>query len=155
MDSLKREDIEESIAIIKVNKSYRDGMSALELYDVTRGCWKRKIESVEKADYVLSVVFGEIKEVYKVERWVSADKLNRETLPYNPQTDAGRIGFFGDVADDIIRSKYIGKNVGGLFKHGEADPVKVLLGQAVKITKPSDINQAARPVLIIEADEYP
>ena len=31
-------DITEDIVIIKINKSYYPGISALELYDVTRGC---------------------------------------------------------------------------------------------------------------------
>ncbi len=125
--NISLEDITENIAIIKINKSYREGMTRTELYDITRGCWKRKLESVEKADYVLSVVYGEVKEVYKVDYWTTAEKLNRETVPYNSETDAGRLGFIGDVAEEPVRSKYIGSNVSSLFKWGEADPVKVIL----------------------------
>ena len=121
------EDITENIAIIKINKSYREGMTPVELYDRTRGCWKRKLESVEKAEYVLSVVFGEVKEVYKVNCWTTAEKLNRETRPYNPETDTDRIGFIGEVAEEPIRGKYIGNNVSLLYKQGEADPVKIIL----------------------------
>ena len=44
---LMQNDIIEDVVIIKINKSYFPGMTALELYDVTRGCWKRRIESVE------------------------------------------------------------------------------------------------------------
>lgn len=127
MKNITIDDINENIAIIKINKSYREGMTPTELYDRTRGCWKRKIESVEKAEYALCVVFGDVKEVYKIERWAPAEELDRETRPYNPETDAGRIGFFGKVAEDSIRNKYIGKNVNDLFKLGEADPVRIFL----------------------------
>jgi len=43
MEKLSREDIKHNIAIIKINKSYSESMSALELYDITRGCWKRRL----------------------------------------------------------------------------------------------------------------
>lgn len=46
MEKLSVDDLQENIAIIKINKSYRNGMSPLELYDITRGCWKRKLKSV-------------------------------------------------------------------------------------------------------------
>ena len=45
---LEREEITDDIIIIKLNKSYRPGMSSEELYDITRGCWKRRMESVER-----------------------------------------------------------------------------------------------------------
>ncbi len=38
--NLTLEDITDNIVIIKINKSYREGMSGTELYDVTRGCWQ-------------------------------------------------------------------------------------------------------------------
>ncbi len=126
MEELRLEDIQETIAIIKINKSYHSDMSALELYDVTRGCWKRKLESVQIADVVLAVSFGEVVEVYHADKWVPADELNRETIPFDAELEKGRIGFIGTVADENIRNKYIGKSVAGLYKRGEADPVKIV-----------------------------
>ena len=32
----------------RINKAYHDGMSESELYDATRGIWRRKIESVSQ-----------------------------------------------------------------------------------------------------------
>ena len=127
MIDLELEDIEENIAIIKINRSYRKDMSALELYDVTRGCWKRGLESLKPAEYVLAVSFGEVKEVYKVDAWVPASELNRETIPFDADLEKRRIGFHGKVAEEAIRRKYINKSVSGLFKRGEAGPVKVLI----------------------------
>lgn len=95
LQELTLEDIRENIVIIKINKLYHEGMSETELYDVTRGCWKRKIASVEKADYALSVVYGIVKEVYQIDKWFPAENEVRETIPYKETNDAGRIIFKG------------------------------------------------------------
>ena len=127
VQELTLEDIKENIVIIKINKSYREGMSETELYDVTRGCWKRKIASVEKADYALAVVYGIVKEVYQIDKWFPAENEVRETIPYNEAVDAGRIIFKGRTANEEIRKKYLDYSVAGLFKRGEVAPVKVIL----------------------------
>lgn len=125
--NLTLEDITDNIVIIKINKSYREGMSDRELYDVTRGCWKRSLASVEKADYALAVVKGVVKEVYQIDIWLPAEEEIRETILYNEKTDAGRIIFRGKVADEKIRQKYRNHSVSGLFKWGEASPIKVII----------------------------
>ena len=127
---LTMEEIRENIVIIKINKSYREGMSEIELYDVTRGCWKRKIASVEKADYALAVVYGIVKEIYQIDEWLPAENEVRETIPYNETADVGRIIFKGRIADEEIRKKYLDYSVAGLFKKGEASPVKVIIKTA-------------------------
>lgn len=124
---LTMEEIRENIVIIKINKSFREGMSKTELYDVTRGCWKRKIASVEKAEYALAVVYGIVKEVYQIDEWLLAENEVRETIPYNEAVDAGRIIFKCRTADEEIRKKYLDYSVAGLFKRGEVAPVKVIL----------------------------
>lgn len=123
---LSVDDIEDDIVIIKINRSYNPNMSALELYDVTRGCWKRRLDSVSSAKYTLATVFGEVVEVYKIDYWVPSILLNRQTIPYNPVVEKGRIGFFGSVAEQKVRVKYIGKSVKNFFKNGEANPVKLI-----------------------------
>lgn len=127
MEKLSIDDLQENIAIIKINKSYRNGMSPLELYDITRGCWKRNLKSIQDTEIVLAVVSGEVKEVYAVTSWMEASKLNRKTILYDAEVEKGRIGFSGKLASDDIRSKYIGKSVADLYKRGEANPVKVFL----------------------------
>lgn len=124
---LTMEEIRENIVIIKINKSFREGMSENELYDVTRGCWKRKIASVETADYALAVAYGIVKEVYQIDEWLPAENEERETIPYNEAADVGRIIFKGRIADEEIRKKYLDYSVAGLFKKGEASPVKVIM----------------------------
>ena len=124
---LTLEGIRDNIVIIKINKSFREGMSKTELYDVTRGCWKRKIASVEKADYALAVAYGIVKEVYQINEWLPAEDEVRETIPYNEAVDAGRIIFKGRTADEEIRKKYLDYSVAELFKKGEASPIKVIM----------------------------
>ena len=123
---LTQNDITEDVVIIKINQSYDLHMSALQLYDITRGCWRRKIESVESAKYALATYKGEVVEVYKIDYWCHASELNRKTIPYNPEKHRYRIGFSGSVAPGEIREKYVGKSVKNFFKWGEADPVKLI-----------------------------
>lgn len=136
---LTNENITDNIVIIKINKSYREDMTPLELYDVTRGCWKRKIESVKNAEYALSVSDNIVREVYKIDNWKMSKDVVRETVTNNPDTENERITFTGEIAADEIRSKYIGKNVKKLYKWGEADPLKVILGDSTsRIIRVSD-----------------
>ena len=123
---LSVDDIADDIVIIKINRSYNPNMSALELYDITRGCWKRRIDSVSSAKYALATVYGEVVEVYKIDYWLPSPALNRETIPYDAEVEKRRIGFFGSVADQKVREKYIGKSVKNFFKKGEANPVKLI-----------------------------
>ena len=116
MQYLTQTEINEDVVIIKINKSYNPNMSALELYDITRGCWKRRLDSVSSAKYALATVYGEVVEVYKIDYWVPSILLNRQTIPYDPAIEVGRIGFFGSVADQKVREKYIGKSVKNFFK---------------------------------------
>ena len=129
MQYLMREDITDDIIIIKLNKSFRSGMSSEELYDITRGCWKRRIESVERAEFALAVYKEEVIEVYRITAWYSAQEEIRDTVPFNPEIDLGRIIFKGEVAEEKVREKYIGKNISKLFKRGEASPVKTIYNE--------------------------
>lgn len=124
---LKRDNITDNIIIIKINKSYKSGMDPEHLYDATRGCWKVSIPYASRADYALAVVFGEVKEVYKIFEWVPASEERRKTIEYNAEIEKGRIIFRGEVAPENIREKYLGKNVKGLYKRGETNPVKVFM----------------------------
>ena len=68
-----------------------------------------------------------MKEVYQINEWLPAEDEVRETIPYNEALDAGRIIFKGRTADEKIRKKYLDYSVAGLFKKGEASPVKVIM----------------------------
>jgi 5-methylcytosine-specific restriction protein B len=130
---LTRADLEENIVIIKINKLYRPDMSAEELYEATRCCWKRKIDSVSHTEYCLSVFNGIVVEVYKITGWYKAGTIPTKTRVIETERLNGRIEFSGFVAEDKIRNKYIGKSVENLFKRGEASPIKVFLKNAQNI----------------------
>ena len=123
MKYISLEDILEDIVVIKINKSYYEGMSAEALYDYTRGIWRRNIKSVSAADYALSVVYGIVVEVYKINRWIPATEAKFTARKVDPKRAAERIAFVGHVADDSIRNHYVGKSVANLFKRGSANPV--------------------------------
>lgn len=127
MDYLQYTDITDNIVIIKINQTYYDGMTDLELYEFTRGYWKRKIESISCANYALAVAFGEVKEVYRIDRWVHASEADNVIRKYDPNRHSDRIAFYGEVADKSTRNRYIGKCVSKLYQYGEANPVKLFL----------------------------
>ncbi len=126
MDFLEREDIDDNIAIIKIGKSFKDAKTPTQLYDSTRGEWRVKLETAQKADYALSVYDKIVREVYEIDFWIPAEKLYRESFP-NLVPIKGRIGFEGKVAPAEIRDKYVGKSIAHLYKRGDANPVRVFL----------------------------
>jgi len=127
MEYLTERDIHHDLVVIKINRTYYDGISAEALYDYTRGIWKRKIESVSVADYALSVVFGIVVEVYKIDHWMPASETKFTARKVDSKKAAERIAFVGSVAEESVRKRYIGKSVANLYKYGDANPVRVFL----------------------------
>ena len=122
-EKLRIEDIKHNIVIIKISKTYHEGMTPRELYEFTRGYWKNRIEYVESAKYALSVVDGKVIEVYKIFRWVHASQADNILRTYDPAKHIKKIAFDGEVAPDDIRNYYIGRNVKNLFEFGNAHAV--------------------------------
>ncbi len=123
MKYLTLSDITDDIVIIKINQSYYEGISAEALYDYTRGIWKRSIKSVSVADYALSVANSIVIEVYKIDHWMPATETEFKMRKIDPKRASERIAFVGEVAEDSVRERYIGKSVAYLFKNGAANPV--------------------------------
>ena len=123
---MRREDITENVIAIKINRSYRKNMSALALYEATRGCWKINKQRAEQAEYVFSVYHGIVKEVYRIEKWLPAGSVPRVTLP-DAETPVDRYEFLGSIAEDAIREKYIEKSIANLCRKGDASPVRYFL----------------------------
>lgn len=127
---LEYSDFDEEVVIIKINKRYKEDLSDLELYECTRGYWKRRIESVNNAMYALSVYNGIVKEVYEIDSWHKSGFLLMKTRETKELGD--RIEFVGRIASNSIRDKYIDKSVAHLYKQGEASPLKVIKPQIEK-----------------------
>ncbi len=54
--------------LIRINRLYRHGMSALELYEATRGTWKLSARRND-ARYAFAVFEALVREVYEIEAW--------------------------------------------------------------------------------------
>lgn len=90
--------IDEKCIIIKIKQGSIDRNNG-DIYETTRKHWKISIDRAKNADYVLSVQNKVVIEVYADMEWEIYDD------------GYGRIMFEGNLANDSIRSKYIGKMI--------------------------------------------
>ena len=67
--------INEPVILININKTYKYGISDIELYDATRSAWVVN-DNRERAKYALSIYQGIVKEVYEIKGWY----LNNSTF---------------------------------------------------------------------------
>ena len=100
--------------LLRLNKSWHDGISAENLYDFTRAWWVMSLANAQRVARVLAVAGGIVREVYQPTQW----------LPSPVEGLENRIGFEGVVACD--RETYVGRDVTHLFRHGSANPVRYL-----------------------------
>lgn len=114
--------VTEPSLLIRIAQLYRDGMSAEDLYEATRGVW-RLGERREVARYALAIAAGVVREVYQIHRWHPAGSTPYRTRPMRDVNVPGRWEFTGAVAPGPIRSKYVGKSVAHYFKKGCVAPV--------------------------------
>jgi hypothetical protein len=96
------------IAVL-LNKTYKSGMSELELFEVTRGVW-RNPPMDDAIKYAYATYGGIVKEVYLIHSWVKAGTQQYFTRgDLNTHERRGRSEFIGRKASDEVREKYIGK----------------------------------------------
>ncbi len=124
-EKLTVESVDENVIIFRIAK-YQEGMSATEIYDLCRRCWKVNVEKARRADLAFAVYKGTILEVYRIEKWVPGHST-QNSIPVSNETirrdkQQGRWEFIGRVAEDNLREKYVGKNVGSFFKRGNQHP---------------------------------
>jgi hypothetical protein len=100
--------------LLRLNKSWHDGISAEELYEITRAWWVMSPANAQRVERVLAVAGGVVREVYRPTEW----------LPSPVEGLENRIGFEGVVAPD--RETYVGRDVSHLFRYGSANPVRYL-----------------------------
>lgn len=109
--------IDEPVILITINKLYRKGMRADELYEVTRGNWvlgKRR----EKARYAFAVYNGLIRAAYTIERWHPVS--NRSPS----QKTTNRWRFDGNIAPEL--QHYIGGSTIRYAAIGAQNPIRYL-----------------------------
>ena len=100
--------------LVRLNKSWHDGISAEDLYDFARAWWVMSPVNAQRVARVLAVADGVVREVYQPTEW----------LPSPVEGLENRIGFEGVVASD--RERYVGRDVAHLFRRGSANPVRYL-----------------------------
>lgn len=117
-----RASITEPALLIRINKSYREGMAGRALYEATRGVW-RLGPNRQRAHIALAVHQGVVLEVYEIHEWHPGTSTPYETRTFPDPRARGRWEFTGPIATDAIRSKYIGRSVADYFKRGSQAPV--------------------------------
>ncbi len=115
--------IHEPSILVRVNRLYRPGMPARELYEVTRGVWaigKRR----QTVRYAMAVYHGIVREVYRIKSWQPA---GTGSYRYRSRKDVhapGRWEFRGVVAEAGIRDRYVGRSVEHLLPTGSQNPIR-------------------------------
>ncbi|MEQ6391382.1 hypothetical protein RZN22_19125 [Bacillaceae bacterium S4-13-58] len=111
--------IDEPVLLIRVNQSFHYDMTPVELYDATRGIW-RIGEDREKVEYAFAVFDGIVHEVYKILSWYRAGSTFSTRGKFNNEV---RWEFVGQIADDSIRYKYLGKSVDRYLSKSAQNPI--------------------------------
>lgn len=95
------------IAIL-INRDYKPTFGDLELFEYTRGCWRKNMKTLaDDAQYAYATYNGIIKEIYEIHSWVPAgtqEYFSREDLILKDRWE-----FIGRKAPDDLRKLYIGK----------------------------------------------
>src|SRR5437763_5435390 len=109
--------ITDPVILIRISKLFRADMTADELYDGTRSCWKVG-KRREGAEYAIALHRGVVKEVYEIEKWHRGGATQcKSNIHKNPSYE-GRWEFTGRIADHPVRSKYCGRSVAHEFPRG-------------------------------------
>lgn len=120
MTQITQVDVRVHALLIRISRLYRPGMSALELYEATRGTW-RLSDRRKGVRYAFAIFEGVVREVYEIESWHPAG-----STPYATR-DAAKLKvkrweFTGHVADERIRAEYVGRSVAAYYKRGQRTP---------------------------------
>ena len=110
-----RIEIKEPALLITVNRLFERGMSADQLYEITRGNWVLS-ERREKAKYAFSVYNGVVREVYEIKSWMAVTARSEE------QKTRDRWRFEGIVSQEL--QHYVGGSVENYIVHGAQNPIK-------------------------------
>ncbi len=117
----KSVEITDPVLLIRINKLYRHGMSAQELYEATRGIWKLGPRR-EGASYAFAVFEGLVREVYEIHDWYPAGTTKYETREVRQAED--RQEFEGRVVPEEVRRRYVGRSVVDYFPKGSQNPFR-------------------------------
>lgn len=115
--------IQERSLLIRINQLYRHDMSAQELYEVTRGVWKMNLE-LHEPQIAFAVFDGLVREVYIIEGYGPGGTKPYKTRPRENVEDDTRQEFWGALAPEETRQKYLLKSVRHLFPDKSQNPIR-------------------------------
>jgi hypothetical protein len=116
-------EIDDPVVLIKIATSFRYGMEPVELYDLTRSCWRASGTRRDTAQYALAVHEGVVREVYRITAWLPSGSTFRHDFPAGVPID-DRWEFVGTIAAEEIRQKYLSRSVGHYFTEGSQNPIR-------------------------------
>jgi hypothetical protein len=108
--------------LIRINRLFRYGINANDLYEATRGVWVIGARRT-RARFAMAVYAGIVREVYEIETWHPAGSTPYTTRDTASLRQDGRWEFLAHVAPDPIRSGYLGRSVEHYFRAGQQNPV--------------------------------
>ena len=123
--------IRDKVLIIRLNNKKGepniDSLSKENLYERTRAAWDYSFQYLERATYALAAYRGYVIEVYKIDSWDYVRNLNRpEPLHSIDIAGKNRKAFYGKVATEEVRQRYVGQSIKEYFKRGDQNPVKYI-----------------------------
>ena len=107
---------EEPVILLNVRNQFSRGISASELYKITKGNWGVDLNRVSNIIIVCAVALGIVREVYIPKAWLFLGKVNKK---------GNKLYYFeGKIAPQKIREKYLHKSVARFWKKGSRSPIK-------------------------------
>ncbi|MBH0157314.1 AAA family ATPase [Fictibacillus sp. 5RED26] len=119
--------------LIKLGLTFKEGISASELYKATSVSWRLSESKLKSGDfkYYCAVFRNQIKEVYEITGYEK--DLNPENI--------GRIILKGRVAEDVIRSKLLNIYVGDIHT-SSGNPIKYTnIEKLLELTSDNEIGK--------------
>lgn len=116
-------EISERALLIRINQNYRHDMNAQELYEITRGVWKMNLKR-HAPQLAFAVFDGLVREVYTIQGFGTSGTKRYLTRDAEKVEDDSRQEFWGEVAPDELRQKYLLKSVRHLFPGDARNPIR-------------------------------
>jgi hypothetical protein len=120
--SAKPIQVEVPALLIRINRLFRHTMSALELFEATRGIWKLSARRT-KARFAFAVFEGVVRDVFEIDTWHRAGTTAYTTRPTDGWEGSTRWEFIGRPADADVREHYVDRSVAAYFRQGQQNPV--------------------------------
>lgn len=108
--------------LIRISRSWHEGITDDELYEVTSGVWWIG-ERRERLELAFAVADGVVREVYRVLSWHPAGSTPYHTRPHSDACIDGGWEFVGEIAWVRERHRYKGMDVSGWFEKGSSKTI--------------------------------